>query len=76
MLDSAVSAIRIFLSSKFVTFFWLKLLSEVPHCVASDATYEGRHRGVNPISVVTECDWHSKGCARPVTSNSHSDPES
>ena len=50
-------------------------VSEVPHPVASVATYEGRVRGVNPISVVTECDWHSKGCERPVNSDSHADPE-
>ena len=49
--------------------------SEVPKPAASVATYEGRDRGVNPISVVTECDWHSKGCGRPVASDSHADPE-
>ena len=48
---------------------------EVPHPVASGATYEGRDRGVNPISVVTECNWQSKGCQRPVNSDSHADPE-
>ena len=48
---------------------------EVPLPVASGATYEGRDRGVNPISVVTECDWHSKGCGRRLTGNSHADPE-
>ena len=48
---------------------------EVPHLVASGATYEGRDRGVNPISLVTECDWHSLGCGRPVNSDSHADPE-
>ena len=48
---------------------------EVPHPVASGATYEGRDRGVNTISAVTECDWHSKGCWRPVTSDSHAGPE-
>ena len=52
-----------------------QLYTEVPHPVASGATYEGRDRGVNPISVVTECDWHSKGCGRPVPSDSHADPE-
>ena len=51
------------------------LVAEVPHPVASVATYEGRDRGVNPISVVTQCDWHSKGCGRPVKSDSHADPE-
>ena len=50
-------------------------VNEMPHPVASGATYEGRDRGVNPISVVTECDWRSKGCGRPVTSDSHADPE-
>ena len=48
---------------------------EMPHPVASGATYEGRDRGVNPISVVTQCDWHSKGCGRPVTYDSYADPE-
>ena len=52
----------------------VKVHGEVPHPVAY-ATYEGRDRGVNPISVVTECDWHSKGCWRPVNSDSHADPE-
>ena len=52
-----------------------RILLEVLHPVASGATYEGRGRGVNPISVGTECDWHSKGCGRPVTSDSHADPE-
>ena len=47
----------------------------MPHPVASAATYEGRDRGVNPIAVVTEYDWHSKSCERPVTSESHVDPE-
>ena len=47
----------------------------VPHPVASVATYEERDRGVNPISVVTERDWHSKDCGRPVTADSHADPE-
>ena len=46
-----------------------------PQTVASGATYEGRDRGVNPISVVTECNWQSKGCQRPVNSDSHADPE-
>ena len=49
--------------------------NEVPHPVASGATHERRDRGVNPISVVTEYDWHSKGCWRPVTSDSRVDPE-
>ena len=49
--------------------------NEVPHPVASVVTYEGRDRGINPISVVTECDWHSKGRGRPVTSDNHADPE-
>ena len=53
----------------------MKRCIEVPHPVASVAMYEGRDRGVNPISVVTECDWHSNGCGRPVTSDSHADPE-
>ena len=53
----------------------VEFLLEVPHPVPSVATYEGRDRGVNPISVVTECDWHSKGCGRLVTADSHADPE-
>ena len=52
-----------------------EVMSEVPHPVASGATYEGRDRGVNPISVVAERDRHSKGCWRPVTSDSLADPE-
>ena len=52
---------------------WHLATNEVPHPVASGATYEGHDTGVNPISVVTECDWHSKGCGRPVTSHSHAD---
>ena len=47
----------------------------MPHPVASVATYEGRDRGVNPISLVIECGWHSKGCGRPETADSHVDPE-
>ena len=49
---------------------------EVPHPATSVVTYEERDRGENPISVVTECDWHSKGCGRQVNADSHADPKS
>ena len=49
--------------------------TEVPLPVSSVATHEGRDMGVNPFSVVTECDWYSKGCGRPMTADSHADPE-
>ena len=48
---------------------------EVPQPVASVSTYEGRDRGVNLISVVTERDWDGKSCGRPTDADSHTGPE-